>query len=338
MRKIRVGKTITCTMTITTDGEAVSLEGESLAVDFVCEGRLHHWAEDVSVSGNTVTAVFEGSQQKLPRPGYSGSLGRYTVTVYKNHGDSAQTLVDFVTPFFLVPFTQDEESDESDSLATETIDLGEGDFGFAGHVISIVDGYWYVDGVNTGYATTVALTCDDSGNLYADGEIISTAIPDAIATLQSSVDTAVSNAETATEAANEATEAANEATKAANEAAAAATEAAAEVMGTYYPTDMSLTYPATITLTNVVPNYIVATLTPSTALENVVFHWWGDSLRVRPDGQIVPLEAGTTEVDVIPTMNTALYQTITIEIVESSTLTTEDDEVLLTEDGYEILT
>jgi hypothetical protein len=94
----------------------------------------------------------------------------------------------------------------------------------------------------------------------------------------------------------------------------------AESAGRVIPLVMNVTVPNKITLGNPVQQYITAKLLPSFAVQNVLFLGDGKSVDVDPDGTVTILGLGQSRVHVIPTENTALHQTITIEVVNPSIL------------------
>lgn len=82
------------------------------------------------------------------------------------------------------------------------------------------------------------------------------------------------------------------------------------------PTLLQVNYPAHITTTNPRELHIDARLLPASALQNVIFQVeQGTSVFVRPDGKIMRRGVGTTRINVLPTANIPLFQTIDI-IVE----------------------
>lgn len=158
---------------------------------------------------------------------------------------------------------------------------------------------------------------------------------------------AISNAEAATEAADEATEAANQATESATEAAERAndsadladtatanantattaaiqaTEATLQAFGVLVPTALDVQYPKALTLGNPVSNYIIPTLSPESALPNVIYLSDKQSVDVEPNGKITPIKVGVSRIHVIPTLNTSLAKTITIGITTGLRMTTK---------------
>ena len=100
-------------------------------------------------------------------------------------------------------------------------------------------------------------------------------------------------------------------------AAIAATEDAEDIierLGTLTPTGMSLEYPERITLGNLRDHFIKATLTPAGSGKNILYLADGKAIDTDPDGRINVIAPGWSRVHVIPTLNTALYRTIQIQV------------------------
>ena len=81
------------------------------------------------------------------------------------------------------------------------------------------------------------------------------------------------------------------------------------------PTSMVLTYPKKITFGNMTEQRIKATLSPAGTGSNVLFLSDNRSVNVFPDGFIKVLSVGKSFVHAIPTENTAIYQTVEIEVL-----------------------
>ena len=86
------------------------------------------------------------------------------------------------------------------------------------------------------------------------------------------------------------------------------------------PLVMTVDAPRRITYGNAVKQYIRARLLPKFAAQNVLWLSDGKAVDVEPDGAVVVRGLGVSRVQVIPTENTALYQTVTIEVVMPSLL------------------
>jgi hypothetical protein len=154
----------------------------------------------------------------------------------------------------------------------------------------------------------------------------------AINKAQTAIDTATTAAQTAGEAANNAKNKANEADSAATNANSVTKNAQQKIdemeelkdaITAQYkakPTSMSLEYPPPVPVRNVEPIYIRSKLLPVGVENNVIFISDNKAVSVLPDGRIIPLAVGISRIDVIPTENTPIYQTIQIEVVNSRNL------------------
>lgn len=154
---------------------------------------------------------------------------------------------------------------------------------------------------------------------------------------------AKTDAETATQNANTATAAAQQAKKdaeAATEAAAEATEAAeyaAErvitLIGQLVPTSLTVDSVPRLTIGNVQPVYINASLTPSQVMKNLIFISDGKAVTVSPDGRLTIVATGRSTVQVIPTINTALAKVIQVEVGEATLRMTTKTSMRFTSSG-----
>jgi hypothetical protein len=86
------------------------------------------------------------------------------------------------------------------------------------------------------------------------------------------------------------------------------------------PTSMSLEYPTPVSVRTVEPIYITSKLLPVGVGNNVIFISDNKAVSVSPDGRIMPLAVGISKIDVIPSENTPIYQTIQIEVVKGRDL------------------
>lgn len=84
-----------------------------------------------------------------------------------------------------------------------------------------------------------------------------------------------------------------------------------------------------ITYGNTVKRYIKTRLLPQYAVQNVLWLSDGKAVDVEPDGEIVVLGLGKSRVHVIPTENTALHQTVTVEVVRPSLVKANNSSLLL---------
>lgn len=129
-------------------------------------------------------------------------------------------------------------------------------------------------------------------------------------------ETATAQAAKAAGLADEATKAATEASEKATAAANAATDKVLDTLGRIVPTGLNVESVPRLTLGNVQPVYLKAVLSPDTALKNLIYISDNKSVEVGLDGRISVLNKGVSRVHVIPTCNTALAQTILIEVGE----------------------
>lgn len=74
-------------------------------------------------------------------------------------------------------------------------------------------------------------------------------------------------------------------------------------------------YPGSVTLTNAMLPKIDASLFPRFGLGSIFFYAENSAARITPDGEITPLEEGTAHIYAVATGNTAVYKSISIEVV-----------------------
>ena len=84
------------------------------------------------------------------------------------------------------------------------------------------------------------------------------------------------------------------------------------------PTSMTLSYPSRITNRNRVIQKITSTLAPNGTGSNVLFLGDNNAITTFPNGWFTINKAGHSVINCIPTDNTAIYQAITIDVVEPS--------------------
>lgn len=87
-----------------------------------------------------------------------------------------------------------------------------------------------------------------------------------------------------------------------------------QAFGVLVPISLQVEYPKALSLGNAVSNYIVPKLAPESALPNVIYISDNKSLTVEPNGKITPVKVGVSRIHVIPTLNTSLARTISIDI------------------------
>lgn len=141
---------------------------------------------------------------------------------------------------------------------------------------------------------------------------------------------ATENADKATADATQATEEAEAATTAAQ----LATEKTIATLAKLIPSGLTVSAIERITLGNVAVNHIEATLTPDGTMPNIIFISDNKAVKIDQKGRINVVGLGASEVQIIPTCNTALAKTIIIR-VESPTLRLGDTrkQLRLTESG-----
>lgn len=159
-------------------------------------------------------------------------------------------------------------------------------------------------------ATNARTATTNANTATANANAAKTAANNAAATANS----AASAAMLAKDSAEVATDNAIQATKEAQEATQAALLASKPI-----PLTLSVKAPARITFGNTAPNVIEATLTPESAMHNIIFISDNKAVSIDPKGRIRVLEKGVSEVHIIPTGNTALAKTVLIR-VEDATL------------------
>lgn len=115
----------------------------------------------------------------------------------------------------------------------------------------------------------------------------------------------------------EATIKATTATETANKAAESALTAKIDItdmLQRLIPTGLAISCIKRITVSNPQPVFIKAVLMPTDALQNIIFISDNRACFVTQDGRIRVLSEGVSTIQVIPTCNTALTKTITIEV------------------------
>jgi hypothetical protein len=81
------------------------------------------------------------------------------------------------------------------------------------------------------------------------------------------------------------------------------------------PTSMVLEYPGKVTMGNMLQK-VVARLFPGDYSRNVLFLGDGNAIDVLPDGSIITLKVGVSLVHCVPAINTTIYKTIRVEVVQ----------------------
>ena len=109
-----IGVTRTFSWTITTNGEAQSLEGRDLTLVLI-HPRGQKEELDFTTANNVVSFTWQGDDQK--------ELGPYSLILYENYGIANQRRVDIHYFLDLIPWSEKESGSYSD-LTEESINLG----------------------------------------------------------------------------------------------------------------------------------------------------------------------------------------------------------------------
>ena len=174
-------------------------------------------------------------------------------------------------------------------------------------------------------ATEAASTANTKAGLAQEAATAANSAAQTAEESAEAADTAAAGANTAKQAANaaaqEASAAAEEASDAADDAAEAAeaTDTAREAIVALFesliPSGLTVTAPQRITQGNLAELFIKAHLTPEGVAENIVFISDNRSVAVAPDGRVTVLGRGISTVHIVPTLKTALAQSIQVEVV-----------------------
>lgn len=134
MKKIRIGNDIVIKWRITVNGEEVNLEGLDLSL-YISTTYQPRKAIAFSVAGNEITATFKGSEQKV--------TGVYRLTLYRNEGENAQSILDACDAFELVScscLTVDAAFGGAE-VELPVADLGVGIPGLSAYEIAVSEGF-----------------------------------------------------------------------------------------------------------------------------------------------------------------------------------------------------
>lgn len=101
----------------------------------------------------------------------------------------------------------------------------------------------------------------------------------------------------------------------------------------FIPDSLEVSAPRRLTLGNLSHHFITPVLTPEGVAKNVIFQSDNNAVMVEPDGRIVILKKGISRVHVIPTMNTGIYKTVTVEVTEPSMRLVTASSIRLTSSG-----
>lgn len=134
MKKIRIGNDIVIKWRITVNGEEVNLEGLDLSL-YISTTYQPRKAIAFTVAGNEITATFKGSEQKV--------TGVYRLTLYRNEGETAQSILDACDAFELVScscLTVDAAFGGAE-VELPIADLGVGIPGLSAYEIAVSEGF-----------------------------------------------------------------------------------------------------------------------------------------------------------------------------------------------------
>ena len=134
MKKIRIGNDIVIKWRVTINGEEVNLEGLDLSL-YISTTYQPRKAIAFTVAGNEITATYKGSEQKV--------TGVYRLTLYRNEGENAQSILDACDAFELVScscLTTDVAFGGAE-VELPIADLGVGIPGLSAYEIACIEGF-----------------------------------------------------------------------------------------------------------------------------------------------------------------------------------------------------
>ena len=134
MKKIRIGNDIVIKWRVTINGEEVNLEGLDLAL-YISTTYQPRKAIAFTVAGNEITATYKGTEQKV--------TGVYRLTLYRNEGENAQSILDACDAFELVScscLTVDAAFGGAE-VELPVADLGVGIPGLSAYEIAVSEGF-----------------------------------------------------------------------------------------------------------------------------------------------------------------------------------------------------
>lgn len=134
MKKIRIGNDIVMKWRITINGEEVNLEGLDLSL-YISTTYQPRRAIAFTVAGNEITATYKGTEQKV--------TGIYRLTLYRNEGENAQSILDACDAFELVScscLTVDAAFGGAE-VELPIADLGIGVPGLSAYEIAVSEGF-----------------------------------------------------------------------------------------------------------------------------------------------------------------------------------------------------
>lgn len=134
MKKIRIGNDIVIKWRITINGEEFNLEGLDLSL-YISTTYQPRKAIAFTVAGNEITATYKGAEQKV--------TGVYRLTLYRNEGENAQSILDACDAFELVScscLTVDAAFGNAE-VELPIADLGVGIPGLSAYEIACIEGF-----------------------------------------------------------------------------------------------------------------------------------------------------------------------------------------------------
>lgn len=187
-----------------------------------------------------------------------------------------------------------------------------------------------------GKATAAATSATSAASAADTAAGKANAAKQAADTATAAANTATGNANTATASATSAASAANAAAEEAIQATEAAEEATASTIAAVtklIPTGLEVSAPERITLGNTAENRVEATLSPSNTMPNIIFISDNNAVKIDQKGRIRVVGIGASEVQIIPTCNTALAKTIIINVTAATLRLKSRTQLRLTQSG-----
>lgn len=187
-----------------------------------------------------------------------------------------------------------------------------------------------------GKATAAATSATSAASAANTAAGKANAAKQAADTATAAANTATGNANTATASATSAASAANAAAEEAIQATEAAEEATASTIAAVtklIPTGLEVSAPERITLGNTAENHVEATLSPSNTMPNIIFISDNNAVKIDQKGRIRVVGIGASEVQIIPTCNTALAKTIIINVTAATLRLKSRTQLRLTQSG-----
>lgn len=187
-----------------------------------------------------------------------------------------------------------------------------------------------------GKATAAATSATSAASAANTAAGKANAAKQAADTATAAANTATGNANTATASAISAASAANAAAEEAIQATEAAEEATASIIAAVtklIPTGLEVSAPERITLGNTAENRVEATLSPSNTMPNIIFISDNNAVKIDQKGRIRVVGIGASEVQIIPTCNTALAKTIIINVTAATLRLKSRTQLRLTQSG-----